>query len=152
MPGSGSAQLRAIAVQLKAAGDRGNMNALRRGIRATVTSSGIPAVRAAAIADLPKRGGLNQYEASQKIRVSVLTGARTTGVRVSGKASRETDTGTWRRPAYPRGADRSKWKWREQTYGPAAGWWSDTWRKQAVVITPAIGAELEKVRAKIMGA
>ncbi len=121
--------------------------ALRAGAR-----TGIPEVRQAARDRLPKRGGLNEYEADQKINVSVTSGARTAGVRIRGKASQRTDTGTWRHPVPSMlGYDRSYWQWTSQTYSPAEGWWSDTWRAQSVKITPLIVAELNRVGARIQG-
>ena len=152
MGASASEQLSGIAAALKEAGDRGNLNAMHRGIRAEATPL-IEAARSAARSQLPKSGGLNEYEASQKIRTAVLTGARTTGVRIIGKASLATDTGTWRHPdPSMRGYDRSYWQWTEQTYGPAAGWWSDTMRRNSPAATALIMTELEAVAAKIQSA
>ncbi len=144
-----SAQLREIAVALKEAGDRGNLNAMRRGIRAEAAPL-ILAVRDAARRQLPKSGGLAEYEASQKMRTSVLTSVRTTAVRVVGKASLATTTGKWRHPdPSMRGYDRSYWKWVEQTYYPAIGWWSRTLAEKSPEATALIEAELERVAAKI---
>jgi hypothetical protein len=67
MPGNASLELRAIAARLRAAGDKGNLNALRKGLRAGAGPL-IPAVRQAAIAKLPKTGGLNQQVAGQQVR------------------------------------------------------------------------------------
>lgn len=144
MPANASAQLRQIAVALKETGDRGNMNALRRGIRAEAAPL-VGAVREAALAKLPRSGGLAQYEASQKIRVAVLAGARTTGVRIIGKASQQTDTGSVRHPVF------GKWYPNQpaQRIPEAAGWWTETLRRRSPAATVLIKAELDKIAAKI---
>lgn len=147
MVAAGPEQLRRLAVALKEAGDRGNLNALRRGLRGTV-AVGIPAVRAAALTQLPKSGGLAQYEATQKIRVAVVTSARSTGVRIIGKASLSTDTGTWRHPI-PDGKTGRERTFVEQSYGPAAGWWTKTWQRQADGLAAGCAGEMKLVEAKI---
>lgn len=152
MPSNASAQLREIAVRLKEVGDgRVIKRDMARAIR-TGAAPLIPAVRAAAEAQLPKRGGLNRYEANQKIRVAVLTGARTAGVRIVGKASTATDTGTWRHPTPElMGYDRSYWKWKEQTYPAAAGWWSKTLERDSRVVTPAVVAAMQRAASYVQG-
>lgn len=142
MPASAPERLRAIAAALKEAGDRGNLNAMRRGIRAE-SSPLVAAAREAARTQLPKSGGLNEYEATQKITISVLTSARTTAVRIRGRASQSTDNGTWRHPN-PRGGG-----WSSQSYPGADGWWTKTMERKAPEATVLIMGQLEAVAAKI---
>src|SRR5947208_982365 len=108
MAGEASAQLRAIAVALRETGDRGNLNAMRRGIRASAAPL-VAEVRNSARAKLPKSGGLNEFEAAQRITVSTTSGARSAGVRIKGRASQDTDTGTWRHPTFGR-AGKGQWQ------------------------------------------
>lgn len=148
MPGNGSAQLRAIAVQLKVAGDRGLRLELMRGLRAGAAPL-IPLVADAARRQLPKRGGLNEQVAAQKVKVSVRTGAATAGVRLTTTApdTKQTDSGYVRHPVFGH-KDRP---WVVQQIPRAAGWWSDTLASAAPVVTPALIAQMRVVEARIQG-
>jgi hypothetical protein len=143
MPGNASLELRSIAGRLRAAGDKGNLNALRKGLRAGAGPL-IPAVRQAAIAKLPKTGGLNQQVAGQQVKVSVRMSARTADVRLTTTApdTAMTDSGFVRHPTY---GNRSRWI--TQQIPDAAGWWSDTLARKSVEVTPVLLAELERVAA-----
>ena len=134
-----------ISVALKATGDRENMNALRRGIRASAAPL-VAEVRQSARERLPKSGGLNEFEASQRITVSTTTSVRSTGVRIKGRASQATDTGTWRHPTF---GNRAKGDWVNQSYPGADGWWTKPLREGGHVTTALVEAQLEAVAAKI---
>ncbi len=148
MAGSGSAQLRELAVRLKAAGDGALRVELLRGLR-TAAQPLVTEVQAAAMEKLPKRGGLNVQVASQKVTVSVRTGARTAGVRLVTRApdTAWTDAGYVRHPVFKSG------KWVTQQIPNAAGWWSQTLNSKA---GPEVGREMAvvmaEVAAKIRGA
>lgn len=145
MAADASAQLRAIAVRLREAGDRANLNALRKSIR-TSAAPLTAAVKDAARAQLPKGGGLNEQVANQRVSVSIRTGARTAGVRMTMSApdTGQTDQGYVRHPVY---GNRNNWV--QQSIPDAAGWWSQTLADRAPAVQPLIVAELARVAAWI---
>src|SRR5579875_2179823 len=140
-----SAQLRAIAVRLREAGDRGNLNALRKSIRASAAPL-VSAVKQAASEKLPHGGGLNEQVASQRVGVSIRTGARTAGVRLTTTApdTSQTDQGFVRHPVFG-----NRKVWVRESIPQAAGWWSQTLADKSPAVTPLIVAELERVAASI---
>lgn len=150
MAGNGSAELRALAVRLKAAGERDLRLQLFRGVRAGAQPL-VEAVKRAALAQLPKGGGLNAQVASQKVSVSVRTGASTAGVRLTTRApdTAETDAGFVRHPTFGR---RGRGDWKTLEYAPMAGWWSKTLDEGAPLVTPALLAVMRTVAAEIEGA
>lgn len=143
----GSAQLRALAVRLKAAGESGLRLELMRSMRAGAAPL-IPIVQQAARDQLPKAGGLNEQVASQKVRVSVRTGARTAGVRLTTTApdTKQTDAGFVRHPVF---GHRDRWK--TQQIPSAVGWWSVTLADSGSAVTPELLAVMERVSRAIMG-
>lgn len=148
MPANGSEQLRAIAVALKSAGDGVALKRdLTRGIRVAADPLR-DSVRTAALRQLPKRGGLNRQVAGQKVTISVLTGARTAGVRLKTTApdTQQTDSGYVRHPTFGR---RGKGEWRTQSVPLARGWWTTTLSIRSAAVTPAILAVMEQTAAKI---
>lgn len=142
-----SAQLRAIAVRLREAGDTGNLNALRKSIR-TSAAPLVSAVKEAAVEKLPHGGGLNEQVASQRVGVSIRTGARTAGVRLTTTApdTSQTDQGFVRHPVWG-----NRKRWVQQSIPEAAGWWSQTLADKSPAVTPLIVAELERVAAYVQG-
>lgn len=129
--GNGSAELAALSARLKAAGAGGIKLQMVRALKA----AGKPVVgdlKAAAAADLPKRGGLAARVAGQPIKVSVRTTVKTAGVSIRAKYTR-TNSGTWRHPVFG-----NTGVWKEQTYAPAKGWFDKTAEKD----TPAAKAEM----------
>lgn len=142
-----SAQLRAISAKLKEAGDgRLIMNQLRRDIR--VAAGPLKsAVRASALAKLPKGGGLNQQVANQRVTISVLSSARSAGVRLRTTApdTAMTNAGFVRHPLP--GNNRSKWV--TQQIPQAAGWWTDPLQRLSPTITPVVLGVMRKVAAEI---
>lgn len=142
-----SAQLREIAVRLREAGDRGNLNALRKSIR-TSAAPLVSAVKEAAVEKLPHGGGLNEQVASQRVGVSIRTGARTAGVRLTTTApdTSQTDQGFVRHPVFG-----NRKRWVREEIPQAAGWWSQTLTDKAPAVTPLIVAELERVAAYVQG-
>ena len=101
--GSGSAQLAALAVRLKAQGDKTIRPKLLQGLKAAAKPCA-EAVKAAATEKLPHGGGLNLQVAGQKVTVSVRTGARTAGIRMNTTApdTKQTDAGGVRHPVFAR--------------------------------------------------
>jgi hypothetical protein len=147
MPSNASAQLHAIAAKLKEVGDRGLKLELTRGLRAGADPL-VQATHAAALAKLPKSGGLNAQVAGQKVTVSVRTGARTAGVRLTTRApdTKQTDSGYVRSPTFGR---RGKGDWKTHEIPQATGWWSDTLATHAPAVTPVLLAQMEAVAAQI---
>ena len=143
-----SMQLRALGVRLKAAGARDIKLEMTRGLRLGAAPL-IPIVRRAAIDQLPKAGGLNEQVASQKISVSVTTGAKTAGVRMktTAKDTKQTDSGYVKHPVFG--------KWRKdvppQQIPAAVGWWSKTLERSAPTVQPALQAVLESIAMKVRG-
>jgi hypothetical protein len=136
-----SAQLREVALKLKAAGVGGLRVELLRGLRAGAKPL-IPAVAEAARRQLPRAGGLNEQVAGQKVTVSVRTGATTAGVRLTTTApdTKQTDSGYVRKPVF---GHRDRWV--TQQIPGAVGWWSATLANGA----DAVSAELIKVIAEM---
>lgn len=137
-----SDELRLVAVRLKVAGAGGLRTELLRGLR-TAAKPLIPKVQAAAKAKLPKGGGLNEQVASQKISVSIRTGAKSAGVRLTTTAldTKQTDAGYVRHPVFG--------TWRPgmpaQQIPDAAGWWSGTLAAEGPSVTPALVAVIDSV-------
>ena len=136
MPSDASSQLRAIAVQLKAAGDGDIRLALTRGLRSGAAPL-IPLVKTSAMQKLPRAGGLNAQVAGQRVSVSVRTSAATAGVRLTTTApdTAMTDAGFVRHPTFGR---RGKGQWRTQQIPAAKGWWSDTLAKSDPIVTAVL--------------
>jgi len=147
--GSGSKQLAALAVRIKAAAPSGLRVQLLRGLKAGAKPL-IPKVHDAAIAKLPRAGGLNEQVAGQKVTVQVRTGAKTAGVRLKTTApdTKQTDEGWVRHPIYGR---RGKGDWRTQQIPAAKGWWSDTLTEASPDVTPELLAAMEAVSVQIQG-
>jgi len=143
--GTGSAQLAALAVRLKVAGDKTLRRELLRGLKSGADPL-VKAVAEAARNQLPKHGGLNEQVAGQKVKVQVRTGARTAGVRMTTDApdTSQTDTGFVRHPVYG-----NRQKWVTQQIPAAKGWWSRTLANGAPDVQPELTAAMERVAAQI---
>lgn len=145
---SGSAQLALIGAALRATGARDLRLELLRGTK----EAGRPLVHAvhdAAMAQLPRTGGLNAQVAGQKVTVSVRTGARTAGVRLTTTApdTAQTDAGFVRKPTW---GHRDRWV--TQAIPKATGWWSRTLAQSGPLTVPAMLAVQTRVARKIMAA
>jgi len=147
MPVTGGAQLRAIAVRLKETGEGGLRRELLRGLK-TAAAPLIPELQAAAREHLPRRGGLNEQVAKQRITVSVQTGARTAGIRLVTRApdTGQTDQGFVRHPTFGR---RGKGDWKYQKLPNAAGWWSGTLAGKSPEVTVELMSVLTRVAERI---
>lgn len=148
-----SQRLHGIAARLRADGQRGLRLEMTRAMR-TGAQPLVLAVRQAALQKLPKSGGLAAAQAEQAIRISVLTGSRTAGVRIRTfrRGSFQTDKGYVRHPTPSlMGYDRSYWDWVRQEIPEAAGWWTDTLKMGSPAVTRLILLELERVARRIQG-
>jgi hypothetical protein len=149
---SGSAQLRAISLRLKAAGAGAYFNPIRAEIR-SVARPLAEAAQAAARERLPRGGGLNEWVASQRITISVSTGQRTAGVRLQGPRRRrsggQTNKGYVRHPVY---GHIGRWAKEDQQIPGADGWWSDTLRERSAAVTPRIVAVINRVSRWVQSA
>lgn len=141
-----SEQLHLIATRLRAQGE----GAMLRGMAKTIRGTAQPLVRSAeqsAREHLPRSGGLNELVAGRHTTVSVLTSARTAGVRLKrarkDAASRQTNRGyiyhhTW-------GHD----PWKKLELPEASGWWDKPMQAGSPVVTRAIVAEMNRVAREI---
>lgn len=147
-----SAQLRAVALRLKEAGAGALFNDVRAEIRYEAEPL-IPAVQEAAQRMLPKSGGLNNWVANQHFTISVLAGARTAGVRLTGprtiRSGGQTNRGYVRHPTFGR---REAGDWQTEQIPQATGWWTDTLREHSLPITPRIVAVIDRVGAWVQEA
>lgn len=142
---SGSAQLREVALRLKATGQSGLKVEMTRALR-TGAAPLIPAVKNSAIEKLPKEGGLNRQVAGQKITVSIRTGPRTSGVRLTTTApdTAQTNSGFVRHPVF---GHRDRWV--TQQIPDASGWWTDPLTAASPAITPVLIAVIDGVSERI---
>lgn len=149
-----SAQLREIALRLRAAGDGALFNSVRAEIRAEARPL-VDAVHQAALDRLPKSGGLNEYVAAQHVTISTRTGPRTAGVRLTGpkkiRSGGQTNKGYVRHPTRkgPGWEDVNREKWRTTEYPPMAGWWTDTLSERSPAVTVRIVGVIDRVNTWI---
>lgn len=143
--GGGSEQLAALGVRLKEAGIVGARRDMLRGIKSGAAPC-VAAVKAAAEAKLPHGGGLNVQVAGQKVSVSVRTGARTAGVRMTTTApdTSQTDSGYVRHPVFG-----NRKKWITQQIPAAKGWWSTTLKESVPMVQPFIEAAMKDTAERI---
>lgn len=131
-----------VSKALKAAGETQLRKDLHSGVRKAAKPL-IPPARAAALARLPKRGGLAKLVSKAPMRVQVLTGRNRYGVRIavanSRAAARTANRGTIRHPVH---GNRDRWV--EQKVPP--GWFDDTMRAAA----PAVRKDVEKAIEKTL--
>lgn len=105
----------------KLGSDRTIVNELSKEIRRGGTKTVRPAVKASALAILPKRGGLNAWVAKSSIRIAIRRGARSAGISVvvgrnskGGRTdSKRIDAGRVRAPAWG-----NRKAWHVQTVTP----------------------------------
>lgn len=110
-------------------------------LRDVVKHEAVPAVQAAARAQLPKSGGLNEWVAGEPINVRSTLSLRSAGVRMAQPypGARYTNSGFVRHPVFADGTKtRKEWTWVNQPIPQSAGWWSDT----LTAIGPAMTAQL----------
>lgn len=143
-----SQRLHGIAARLRVEGQRG----LAREMAGTMRAAAKPlvtAAEAAARSQLPKEGGLNELVAGRHTTVSVLTGARTAGVRLKrarkDAASYQSNRGFINHPTY------GEMPWKRQEIPAAAGWWTDTLAARSRAVTPLLIAEMNRVARRIQG-
>jgi hypothetical protein len=101
----GGAQLREVSLRLRAAGEVGLKREMYAAIR-VATQPAKDAVRASALATMPKSGGANVQIAGKKIISSTLIGPRSAGVRLKMRNQSQLNSGQLR---HPRFGDRSRW-------------------------------------------
>lgn len=141
----GGRNLSRIARDLKAAGNGDLRKELLRGIRKG-TKTAIPDVRAAALRDLPKRGGLAERVAGQKFGARTSLG-KTPRVRIVGQGMKELQTiddGSVRHPV--RG---NRKIWVAQRAGITPGFFSSTLKKKAPEIRHALDDVMGDIARKI---
>ncbi len=128
---------------LRNAGRTGLRKELTKGLRLAAKPL-IAQTRAAAAAELPKRGGLGRSVAKAPQRVTVATGARTVGVRIVAKGPvRGANAGTVRHPVF---GHRDRFVF-QQVRG---GWFDRTLTDAAPTVTPAILAAMDAVMETVV--
>lgn len=138
-----SERLHAIAARMRVEADRGAARRMSKVLRGSVAPL-IAQVRGAAYVSLPRRGGLNEEQGNQPIRVSIVSsGARTSGIRIRTRTpgSMQTNDGYVRHPVF------GKWlkDQPDQPVPAATGWWTETLRHGSAAMTPLIVAEMNRV-------
>lgn len=148
MAGNGSAQLRASAAHLRAAGATGVKNAMVRDLRAAAAPV-VAGIQAEARESLPKSGGMNEFVADQKPKVAVRTTGRTAGVQIRSKVKGNyTNTGEWRHPVFS--SDRKRWTKQPQSFPGAQDWWSRGAQRGSLPAKVVMRGVLDEVAAEIM--
>lgn len=135
-----SRELADLAKRLKAAGESGVRREMVRSLKAAAQPM-VPKLREAALADLPRRGGLNERVANHPIKVSVRTSGRRMGVSIRAQWT-ATNKATWRHPVFG-----NREKWVTQTFSRAGGWFDKT----AQANTPAAKARVTYVLREVAG-
>lgn len=141
-----SARLTRISAALKAAGDRENLNALRRGLRAGAAPL-IPAVQEAARRQLPKAGGLNELVASRRVSVNSRLAGRSAAVLLRSTKSgsnEQTNSGYVRHPVFGR-----RGSWVQENIPNAAGWWTETLTRESPKVREALEAAIDAQAARL---
>ena len=155
--GPANKELALLAIRLKAAGEGGLRRELLAGLRAGVRPV-IPELRAAALSELPKKGGLNEWVAASKFSVRNRLSPFTAGVSIvnqsqsgsvgrggSGSVQFGSDRGVVRHPVFGH-TDR---KWAEtKVHG---GWFTNTIEQHLPQVTAEVTAVLAKVAAELTG-
>ena len=137
-------ELPLLAARLKAAGAVGVRAEMVAGLKAAAKPM-VPKLQESARNSLPKAGGLNEYVAKRKPKVSVRTTGRTAGVRIRSQVKGNyTNTGQWRHPVFG-----NRKKWAEETYEPAAGWWDRVVKADDGETKAAAVAVLKTVAAQV---
>lgn len=149
---NGSMELHALAARLKAEGDGALRLQMLRGLKEAAKPL-VKDVHDAAEAKLPKRGGLNDQVAGQKVTVSVRTGARTAGVRLVTRApdTAQADQGFVRHPVFNRRNGAGKRIFVRQEVPHAAGWWSQTLANSGSTVTARLLRVMTDVGAQLRG-
>lgn len=145
---TGAEQFLRASKALKAAGELGLRKELHKAMRVAVKPL-TPLTRAAAMEQLPKRGGMNVRVAKAKQTPQARTGARTAGVRLtvgkSGSGARGANVGVVRHPVF---GDAKKWV--DQPVPNATGWFDETCRQHApTLVLPALEVALHDLAYEI---
>jgi len=129
---------------LKEAGKAELRKELNKGMR-EASKPLIRQARAAALRELPHRGGLAQRIAKAPMRAQVRTGAETAGVRIvtTSHDTAATDSGRLRHPVYGH-----KDRYVEQQVTP--GWFSQTLSNGAPAVRPELEKAIQSVIDKVI--
>ena len=151
----GALQLRALGLRMKELSAAGNLAAaeglgsgrtLRAQLLGAIRAASKPAVQSvkdAARTQLPKRGGLNDYIANEKIKTGTrLTGPRV-GVRITASSGNWSENQTSVR--HPVFGNRKRWA---VTPIASPGWFTETLQHEVPAVTAAIRIAMEAVAAE----
>lgn len=145
----GAEQFRALGRDLRAAGLEGK--GLRRELLRNLRAAGRPltgAAREAALADLPKHGGLNEWVASSKFSVRNRLSGNGVGMQIRGtkkdhQLGSSNDKGEVRHPVHGH---------RDRTWTVTKvrrGWYTDALKKKAPAVQLAAFAAIQETNRKI---
>jgi hypothetical protein len=141
---TGAEQFEKLARNLKAEGEKG----LRQELNAALKAGAKPLIektRAAAVAQLPKRGGLNQVVARSPMRISTTAWGKNGGVRLvagrPGSGARGTDEGHLRHRVFATDT------WVVQKVTP--GWFTVTAKNNVHQVLPHLEQALNNVGSRV---
>ena len=149
MPASkGAAEMKALGARLKGMSSSGDLGQefgkgktlraqLLAGIRAS-TAPAIASARAAALSELPRKGGLNELVAGSKMKSDTRLGGKQVGVRISdrGKGAKRANRGVISHPVF---GNRSKWVKQPIAH---SGWFDKTMEAQREQVAQKIHAAM----------
>lgn len=141
----GAAKLHRVYADLKELGDGKLRRELTKAIR-EATKPAKDAVKASALAKLPKRGGFAALVANSRVTNVVKTGSQSAGVQIKavnpGDNIRATDAGNVRHPVF---GNRTAWKDQKVP----AGWFSEPIAAEAPKVQAAVLKALDDMARKI---
>jgi hypothetical protein len=131
--------------RLKESGDKGLRKELLRGINRSLKPVKAK-VKEAALRDLPREGGLNEFVASSKIGSRTRMAGRNPAVFLTGRKAghdlRSTDRGRLRHPVFG-----NREVWVNQQIKP--GWWSETLAGEIPAIRHEVVRALDDVARRL---
>ena len=140
----GAEDLAKAAKQIKEMGDKTLRRELTRAIR-EASKPAQAAIRASALEELPKRGGLAAKVASSRVTTKIRTSARTAGVRIQATNLHDIaamNRGRLRHPVFG-----NKNVWVNQKIKP--GWFTDPANATRPVAQQRVRAAMERVQANL---
>ena len=140
---TGADQLISLSRRLRAAGDK----ELKKELRVALKDATAPmkaAIRADALENMPKRGGLNEVIAKSRITTQIRSSGRTPGIRLVNKThdTRLDSQGRLRHPVFG-----NRKKWTEQKVRP--GWFTKPAAREARHARVQILLAMQRIAKKL---
>lgn len=140
----GAEDLAKAAAAIKATGNRTLKRELARAIREAAKPATL-AIKASALAELPRRGGLGKKVAASRVSTRVRTSARSAGVRVQATNLHDIAAMNRGRLRHPVFGNRQVWVNQEIK----AGWFSDPADATKPVAQQRVRAAMERVQNQL---